>query len=170
MAASARGTSRAAEEVMSVSVGHYEGFRDVTAYLSWDHHRLAVLLSDAELRVEAGDFDGAVDRCREFERGLTRHMRLEEDVLFPLFEARSGLVDGPTAALRAEHREIERVELLLREALDRHDGEAFHDALSFLRATLQGHNSKEEHILFPMTDVLLTERERMALTVGLQLR
>jgi iron-sulfur cluster repair protein YtfE (RIC family) len=155
---------------MSMGVTQREGFRDVTAYLSWDHHRLAVLLSDVELRVDAREFESAIDRCREFERGLTRHMRLEEDVLFPLFEARAGLVDGPTAALRAEHREIERAAALLREGLDRHDADAFHDGLSFLRATLQGHNSKEEHILFPTTDVLLTERERLALTERLQLR
>lgn len=170
MAASTRGTSRATGQVMNVGMVQGQGFRDVTAYLSWDHHRLAVLLSDAELRVEAGDFDGAIARCWEFERGLARHMRLEEDVLFPLFEARSGLVGGPTASLRTEHREIERAVVLLREGLDRHDDEAFHDALSFLRASLQGHNSKEEHILFPMTDVLLTERERLALAERLQLR
>jgi len=155
---------------MNLGVAQREGFRNVTAYLSWDHERLTGLLDDAEFGVEAGDFDGAADRCREFEGGLARHMRLEEEVLFPLFEARAGLVDGPTAVLRAEHREIERAAALVREGLERHDTEAFHDGLSFLRATLRCHDSKEEHILFPTIDVLLTERERLALTERLQLR
>jgi hemerythrin-like domain-containing protein len=73
-----------------------------------------------------------------------------------------GIVGGPTAALRDEHRELARSVVLMREALERDDAEAFQDALRLLATTLRQHCSKEERVLFPTTDAALSESERAA--------
>ena len=77
-------------------------FESVTAYLGWDHDRLDETLCSVSSAVESGDFAGAAARYEEFELGLLRHVRIEEELLFPVFEARSGFMNGPTAVMRDE--------------------------------------------------------------------
>ena len=81
-------------------------FESVTAYLGWDHDRLDETLCSVSSAVESGDFAGAAARYEEFELGLLRHVRIEEELLFPVFEARSGFMNGPTAVMRDEHQQV----------------------------------------------------------------
>jgi hemerythrin-like domain-containing protein len=134
----------------------------VTTHVCREHALLNALLRDVCDDVEAARLDAARSGCEAFERRLRRHLRVEESLLFPLFEARLGIVGGPTATLRQEHREMERTVALMCEALGRGDLDAFEDSLRFLRTTLGQHYSKEEHVLFPTTDAALTDGERRA--------
>ena len=93
-----------------------------------------------------------------FVRGLERHLEWEEELLFPLFEQRSGMTGvGPTAVMRAEHRcfkvLLDRIQdrLSAGSSLDGLDKELF-DALTV-------HNRKEETLLYPWLDGLLSEEE-----------
>jgi hemerythrin-like domain-containing protein len=141
-------------------------FTTITAYLSWDHHRLDVALEAAAARVEAGDMPGARRAFAEYDRGLARHIRLEEELLFPLFEAKSGMV-GPTAVMRDEHRSIRTALAMMRSGLEGDDARAFQGGRRFLETVLPEHDAKEEHILYPTTDRLLSEAERARLTASL---
>jgi len=143
-------------------------FEDVTQYLSWDHDGLESMLTEVTHKVDAGELDEALKRCRDWDQRLVRHIRIEEELLFPLFDARAGIVAGPTAALREEHREIRRAVRIMRDGLAQRDPVAFRQGLAFLRSVLPGHNSKEEHLLFPATDRLLSDSERRALSGRLQ--
>ncbi len=130
--------------------------RGINEALSWDHDRLDALESAAFRAREAGDLASAFDLYAEFAVGLRRHIGFEEDLLFPAFEAGAGMppTAGPTAVMRAEHREI----LRLLEEIEMGIGDAaapvaalrasFHDVLG-------EHNSKEEHVLYPGVDGLL---------------
>lgn len=144
------------------------GFDSVTTYMSWDHDRLDAILRDVNLKVDAGRMAQARQAYREFEQGLARHIRIEEELLFPLFEVRTGVVAGPTAVMRAEHREIERALEIMREGLEKGDPSAFRDGLRFLREVLPDHNTKEEHVLYPTTDRVLSEAEREAFLARLR--
>lgn len=135
-------------------------FEDVTTYLSWDHDRLDAILADVCLRVDAGKLQEAEASYREFLTGLTRHIRLEEELVFPLFEARTGVTGGPTAVMRAEHREIERALEMMKDGLAQKSADAFREGLRFLRSVLPDHNAKEEHVLYPTTDRVLSGDER----------
>ena len=135
-------------------------FEDVTTYLSWDHDRLEAILADVCLHVDAGKLAEGEVGYREFLTGLKRHIRVEEELLFPLFEARTGVIGGPTEVMRAEHREIERALEMMREGLAQRDTGAFRDGLRFLRSVLPDHNAKEEHVLYPTTDRVLSDEER----------
>ena len=140
----------------------------VTAHVCGEHRRIQALLRDVCTDFDAGRMTAARDSCEAFDRHLLRHNRVEEQLLFPLFDARLGMVGGPTATLRQEHRELERAAALMRDALDHDDADAFRDALRFVRATLSQHHSKEEHVLFPTTDAALSDFERSAAMERLQ--
>jgi regulator of cell morphogenesis and NO signaling len=130
--------------------------RDILEALAWDHDRLDAL-EDAAFRARAfGDLQSAFDLYEEFSVGLRRHIGFEEDLLFPAFEAASGMppTAGPTAVMRAEHREIQ--DLLDRIASGMGDAAADVDGLrSRFHAVLGDHNLKEEQVLYPGTDDLL---------------
>jgi hemerythrin-like domain-containing protein len=135
-------------------------FEDVTSYLSWDNDRLDATLAGVCHEVEAGKLEEAEADYRVFLTGLKRHIRLEEELLFPLFEVRTGVTGGPTEIMREEHREIERALELMEGALVRRSTEAFADGCRFLRSLLPDHNAKEEHVLYPTTDRVLSAEER----------
>lgn len=140
----------------------------VTAYVVAELGCLDGLLEDLAAAVVSGRLSEARALVRRFELALEQHVRVEEDLLLPVFVARTG-VDGPAASLRAEHREAERGARLMREALATDDLAGFDDGLRFVRQILPGHNSKE-HILYPAVDMLLSEPERARLMQRLKPR
>jgi len=144
------------------------GFDSVTAYLGWDHDRLDEALRSVSSAVERGRFVDAAARYEELELGLLRHMRIEEELLFPVFEARSGMVNGPTEVMRDEHRQVRTALGIMRSGLLRTDAGAYGEGLRFFDSVLPDHNAKEEHILYPTLDRLLRPAERAALVARLQ--
>jgi hemerythrin-like domain-containing protein len=130
--------------------------REVLEALAWDHDRLDAIEAEAFHALEAGDLTTAFDLYARFAAGLRRHIGFEEEILFPEFEAASGMPSnaGPTAVMRAEHREIET----LLEAIASGIGDAAGDVAA-LRArfhdVIGDHNVKEEQVLYPTTDYLL---------------
>lgn len=142
--------------------------RHVTETLTWDHDRL----DDLERRAFADLDEGALEAARQawcaFHRGLNRHIRFEEEVLFPVFEARAGLPHaGPTAAMRSEHREIRMV---LEEIARGFDGprEDLEELRRTLHRVLEDHHRREEAILYPAMDGLLSDAESDALVARIQ--
>jgi iron-sulfur cluster repair protein YtfE (RIC family) len=142
----------------------------VTACLTLDHGRLDALLEEAARRVWDADWPGASRSYADFERGLERHMRDEEEIVFPLFEARTGMTDGPTAVLRAEHGQVRVSLVLMRRGLESEDAKGFEEGLSFMRSVLPEHEAQEEHVLYPTTDRLLAPAERQAVVARLERR
>ena len=142
--------------------------RGITEALAWDHDRLDGIEQEAFARLAAGDQAGARAAWSEFCVGLRRHIRFEEELLFPTFEARLGMppAAGPTAVMRAEHRQIE-------ELIEAIGGALLEQAAALrLRAELHrvlgDHNLKEERMLYPATDQALDPEERDALVARIQ--
>jgi regulator of cell morphogenesis and NO signaling len=124
-----------------------------------DHDRLDQLLASyGELKLV--DFARAREAFREFKFGLQRHILWEENILFPLFEEKTGMRDhGPTVVMRAEHREIGRCLEALHDKVRRQDADSDQEVAALVEA-LAVHYQKEENILYPMLDRLLSEEER----------
>lgn len=131
----------------------------ITGYLQGDHRRLDSLMLRCKELVEAGELKAASGIYDEFRAGLLRHIRIEEEILFPEFEEATGMSrsGGPTGVMHSEHLEIMR---LLEEIGGLFDdlppalGE-FEPLRSALVALLSEHNAKEERILYPMTDLMV---------------
>jgi len=151
------------------SKGSPAAARGIFEALSWDHDRLDALEAAAFQARAAGDLPSAFDLYTEFAFGLRRHIGFEEDLLFPAFEAESGMppTAGPTAVMRTEHREI----LQLLEQIELGIGDAA-APLAALRArfhsVLGEHNVKEEQVLYPAVDALLQEDGADALVRRIQ--
>ncbi len=143
--------------------------RAVNEALSWDHDRLDALEARAFAARSAGQLTAAMEAYSAFAYGLRRHIRFEEEILFPEFEMRTGFSPhmGPTAVMRDEHREIllclESIEGLIRVA-----GSPVESRRHALHAVLGNHNLKEENIVYPGTDHALTARERDELVARIQ--
>ena len=148
--------------------------RTVMQYLAWDHDRIDSLIQRVRALAAAASWPDARRTFTEMRHGLERHIRMEEDVLFPLFEARSGIGSGgPTAVMRAEHAQIRSALDRLSAALPADEGRevdppAFLGELAAMVAILSDHNLKEEEVLYPMIDQMLAAPERSDLMMRLQ--
>lgn len=143
--------------------------RRVTEALAWDHDRLDALCAQAFAERAAGRLEGARALWGEFAGGLRRHIRFEEEILFPLFEEKTGMPPeaGPTAVMRSEHRDIAALLEGITAAMAAPDATA-ETLRAQLLALLGGHNDKEEMVLYPGTDRLLSPEESDALVLQIQ--
>ena len=124
----------------------------LSSYLTHDHRRCDEHFVEAERHVAQSRWPEAGDRLTAFVTDMRRHFAREEQVLFPAFEAATGMTSGPTAVMRMEHRQIEQLMASLQAALDRRDREEYLGVSETLLMLMQQHNAKEENILYPMAD------------------
>ena len=106
------------------------------------------------------NYGKAKDAFKRFKAGLEQHILWEEQLLFPLWEEKTGMTDnGPTFVMRGEHRHIgQRLEALLQKVQNENpDTAAEEEALTVL---LRAHNMKEERVLYPSLDKLANDEER----------
>lgn len=118
-----------------------------------------------------GDTEAALDECgpqqaqavfERFRQDMNAHFEAEEQVLFPAFEMASGMHDGPTRVMCAEHAQMralmDQVAAGLREGTQ---AEVF-NTLQLLYVLMRTHNLKEEQVLYPACDRFLPEPQHEA--------
>jgi uncharacterized protein (DUF2249 family) len=142
--------------------------REIHEALAWDHDRLDALERAAFGHLALGETSAARETWTEFAFGLRRHIRFEELVLFPAFEEKQGFAPtaGPTAVMRLEHREIDRLIDAIGRAMAGDGSPTLPQ--NELRQLLGQHNMKEERILYPVSDACLGPAERDALVARIQ--
>jgi iron-sulfur cluster repair protein YtfE (RIC family) len=133
----------------------------ISKYFETDHDRLDELFKNFQ-SLKRTDYPEAKGFFREFKFGLQRHIVWEEEILFPLFEEKSGMTQGgPTEMMRIEHRQIgERLEAIHKKVKLADPNSDEEEKL--LLAILSVHNMKEENILYPMIDRAATDADRTA--------
>jgi regulator of cell morphogenesis and NO signaling len=133
--------------------------KTISAFYEQDHDRLDELFKTFQ-KLKRSDFVKAKEAFKEFKFGLQRHIVWEEDVLFPLWEEKTGTSEGgPTFVMRAEHRQIgQQLEAIHGKVADQNlDSDREEQALLDLLGT---HNMKEERVLYPAIDQLTSAEER----------
>lgn len=131
----------------------------ISDYFKEDHDRLDDLFRKfQEMREKmpekAGEF------FKPFKMGLEQHILWEEQILFPLFEQRTGMIgQGPTVVMRLEHQEIKKLLSEIDSGIRSQKAETTGQAQT-LSDILGEHNAKEEQILYPMIDEAVSEKER----------
>ncbi len=134
-------------------------------YLGDDHQRCDELFASTEAAAEKGDWAGADEAHQRFIESMQRHFAMEEEVLFPAFEAASGSNMGPTAVMRHEHEQMRRLFSEMDQALEARQAEEYLGATETLLILMQQHNAKEEQILYPTSDRLLSEHQEALLAM-----
>jgi hemerythrin-like domain-containing protein len=145
--------------------------RNTPAAILPDHHRHCDnLFVAAEESAHRGDWAAAGPAFAHFRDQMKAHLDAEERVLFPAFEAATGMTEGPTRMMRHEHEQMRALLTQLGEACEARDGDAYAGVAETLLMLMQQHNMKEEHILYPMCDNALgAEAERLAATLDTML-
>jgi len=123
----------------------------VVGFFTADHRACDEAWAAAEAALDSGDASAGREAFEAFERAMERHFGWEEEHLFPALEAATGMAGmGPTAVMRAEHRQMRAVLAQMRGALDSGDGGEVLDQGDTLLMLIQQHNAKEEAMLYPM--------------------
>ena len=133
-----------------------------------DHHRHCDdLFVAAEESVQRGDWAAAATAFARFHEQMNAHFDAEESLLFPAFEAASGMSGGPTEMMRYEHEQMRTLLAQLAAACEDRDGETYAGVAETLLMLMQQHNMKEENILYPMCDQALgAEAESLGAKIG----
>lgn len=130
-----------------------------TQPLSQHHKHCDDIFADAEEACGNGDWAAGGKAFAHFAEQLEAHFLSEEEVLFPAFEAATGMVSGPTEVMRGEHRQMRDLLAQMKEGLANRSEEDFGGAAETLLIMMQQHNMKEENILYPMCDNALGTTE-----------
>lgn len=127
----------------------------ITQYMESDHRRCDELFAAAERLAAAGEWSAAADAYARFHGAIEHHFSMEEDELFPAFEAATGSTMGPTQVMRMEHGQMRSLFERMRNALTAKDVDTYLGASDTLLILMQQHNMKEEQMLYPMSEQAL---------------
>ena len=123
-----------------------------------DHRTCDEEFARIEQAVKAGDWSGAARALKLFRDAMERHLGAEETVLFPAFEAATGMTMGPTRVMRMEHIQMRSLMDDLISAIEGSDTASFRGQAETLLILMQQHNLKEENMLYPMCDQHLADQ------------
>jgi iron-sulfur cluster repair protein YtfE (RIC family) len=141
-----------------------------TAQLA-EHHRLCDEdFAAAEEAARKLDWGVCAPAFARFRQAMEAHFGVEEDVLFPEFERRTGMSGGPTRVMRMEHMQMRALLDQLDAAQSARDAGGFCGAAETLLVMMQQHNMKEENILYPMCEQALAGDTDVARRIGAGLR
>jgi iron-sulfur cluster repair protein YtfE (RIC family) len=132
----------------------------ILEFFQKDHERLDELFRQFQA-LKNWDVFKAEDVFREFKQGLQKHIVWEEEILFPIFEEKTGIMAcGPTQVMRMEH---EKIKQCLEDIYEKvHERTVSDEEEKELLLVLSNHSFKEKHILYPALDEMLSNDEKYA--------
>ncbi|SFA77139.1 MULTISPECIES: hemerythrin domain-containing protein [unclassified Bacillus (in: firmicutes)] len=141
-------------------------------------NRLEGLL-EACLKIESGEelsvnFNSLKEKVEAFIKELEPHSEREESILFPMMSNYIGKSMGPIAVMEYEHDLAKSLISTFIEqsasSTELSEGKMKELALMIKKAyyTLVDHFTKEENVLFPMAQRMLTEEEKQELYFRIQ--
>lgn len=130
----------------------------LSSLMTEDHRACDHDFARIETQVDRGDWSAAAAAMSDFARALETHFGTEEQLLFPRFEAATGMQGGPTAVMRAEHADMREFLERMSAAIQRQDADDFGGEAETLLIMIQQHNMKEENILYPMCETRLADQ------------
>ena len=129
----------------------------ISDFMTSNHHACDELFASAEESVGNGDWAKGNSEFSAFLAAMKHHFTIEEEVLFPAFDEKTGMDMGPTFVMRSEHRQMEKVFGDMQQALAAQDSDGYLGLSETLLMLMQQHNMKEEQMLYRMMDQQLAE-------------
>lgn len=144
----------------------------MTQILSQEHQVVLGKLDRLEGSLQGPDVSGVEEVLRFMENDLVLHRRKEEEVLFPALAKQIGVEGGPIGVMLSEHSTEKELLTDLRAAVD--SAKAGKDTKDEIRGAAQGildllrpHIQKEDNILYPMAEQILSPEEQAAVARGM---
>lgn len=141
----------------------------ISDLLSVHHHRCDEAWAHAEGLAVDKQWAEARRNFAQFLKLMQVHFDAEEGLLFPAFEAASGVREGPTEVMRVEHEQLRELFAQLQQALAASDLSRFSALAETALVLMQQHNFKEEQMLYPMCDEVLEHDGRLKDTLSQRL-
>lgn len=129
----------------------------ITAVLAADHQHADQLFAAATQAAEQSDWSACRRQFDAFLDALKRHMKIEEETLFPAFEQASGIRGGPTWVMRQEHRQMLAWLDEIAAAMAARNTREFRALGESFVGLMTAHSTKEERVLYPMCDEVLRD-------------
>lgn len=123
---------------------------DTANWMVHDHRKYDAALDECEVVAGAGEWKNAIQLFNTFVNDLKLHMRMEDDVLYPVFEEEAGDPEGDIAALAEEHDDIVRLLRDLAYIIKTNDFDHFLESLVPLHKAMIQHNEHEEAVFLSM--------------------
>jgi regulator of cell morphogenesis and NO signaling len=119
---------------------------------------------EKDLNTDA-NFSTLITRVKEFKAALDPHSEREEGVLFPMMGVYIGTTSGPIAVMEYEHDQAKaKIGAFLEKAetgnLTTEEMKELAELIKNAYFILTEHFSKEENVLFPMAERMLTDEEK----------
>lgn len=129
--------------------------KSITEFFENDHREIDAIFEGLSYRDAAKD----LSLFSEFDRRLERHIRWEEDLLFPAIGAINPMIaQGPVRIMKLEHEAIRHSKAKAKEAFEKGDLAGSREHCETVKEVLTQHNMKEEQILYPACDQSLDDR------------
>ena len=129
-------------------------------FMAQDHDRLDGIFKEFR-GIKVQDLKKAKSFFHDFKIGLQKHIVWEEEILFPIFENKTGMFEtGPTAVMRMEHRQIKEFLEKIHDRILKGETKEIDELEKGLIEVLTAHNQKEENILYPWIDDSISETEK----------
>ena len=122
---------------------------NIKDFMTQDHKDCDEIFAQMEDAV-ASNKDEALEKFEEFTDALTNHFKMEEMVLFPAFEQKTGMTQGPTQVMVMEHEQMRALISKMEDAVEEKDNDKFFGLSETLMILMQQHNMKEEQMLYTM--------------------
>lgn len=130
---------------------------NILEYMSSRHAICDELFSTTENYAASENWQKAQPSFDKFLESMETHFRMEEEVLFPGFEEKTGNTQGPTQVMRMEHQQMRDLLNTMGESVQSKQRDDFLGESETLLMLMQQHNMKEEQILYPMTDQIFAD-------------
>jgi len=124
----------------------------ISTYLTKDHRNCDEVFASLENAVAKEDLNLVNNLFSDFQADLFHHFSMEETVMFPAFENRTGMTQGPTAMMRMEHEQMRSLLTQMKTDVSSKNKDHFFGLSESLMMLMQQHNMKEEQMLYAMAD------------------
>jgi len=129
----------------------------ITQTQSLEHSRCDKQFAQTEEDIAKNKWERATKEFTAFVNAISLHFSMEEQILFPTIEERTGQTAGPTQVMRMEHQQMRQVFAEMQNSVNQQNREEYLGLSETLLMLMQQHNAKEEQILYPMSDQVLGE-------------
>lgn len=130
--------------------------KSLMQFFTEDHREADQLWAAVEEAVNGGDAGTINQAFAAYKSRMLRHFSMEEEVMFPAFEAKTGMTSGgPTAVMRMEHEQMRGLLEQMSSALEAGNPGEVIDLGDTQLMLVQQHNQKEETILYTMAQAQL---------------
>ena len=124
-------------------------------FLGSKHRACESAFASAEAAMTQRNWDAARSAFESFQTLMARHIEMEENVLFPSFEAHTRNNMGPTQVMRMEHEQIRAQIQDMAHAMAATNHSGYLALSTSCGKVMKQHYLNEENMLYPMLDQLL---------------